>query len=224
MGGSGGRDRRAAREKVAQMRAKEQARERRRTLLVWGAVVATVALIGGSVAFAIVREQANKPSLAAVKTYTVDQGHVNTPVTYEQTPPAGGEHAGVWLNCGTYAAPVPNENAVHSMEHGAVWVTYKPDLPADQVQALKDAMPATYAVLSPHPDVKAPVVASAWGKQLELTGAGDPRLPAFIKQFRQGPQTPEPGAICTGGTDGSQPTPGVPAPGSPAPGPTVSSS
>lgn len=228
MGGSAGRDRRAAQEKVAQMRAKEQARERRRTLLVWGAVLATVALIGGAVAFAIVREQANKPSLAAVKTYTVTQGHVNTPVTYQQTPPAGGEHAPRWLNCATYAAPVPNENAVHSMEHGAVWVTYKPDLPAEQVQTLKDAMPATYAILSPHAGLKAPVVASAWGKQLELTGADDPRLPAFIKQFRQGPQTPEPGAICTGGTDGS-PTTGQPAPGNavprvPAPTPSLSGS
>lgn len=63
-----------------------------------------------------------------------------------------------------YPTSVPNENAVHSMEHGAVWVTDRPDLPADQVATLKAAIPSTYAVSSPFPALKAPVVASAWGK------------------------------------------------------------
>jgi hypothetical protein len=48
-------------------------------------------------------------------------------------------------------------------------------------------------------DLPSPVVASAWGKQLRLDGAGDPRLERFVSAFQQGPQTPEPGAACTGG-------------------------
>jgi hypothetical protein len=111
-----------------------------------------------------------------------------------------------WLNCGVYPQPVPDELAVHSLEHGAVWVTYRPDLPADQVTALEDAIPDTYMVLSPREGLPSPVVASAWGTQIELTGADDPRLEVFIKEFRQGPNTPEPGAACTGGSDGELPT------------------
>ncbi len=202
------RDRRAARERVAQMRKEQKAQERRRSLLVWGGVVVAVLAIAGAVTFAIAREQANKPSLAAVRSYTPSQGHVEGPVKYAQTPPAGGEHSPVWLNCGVYTKPVPSENTVHSMEHGALWVTYRPDLPAAQVERLRAAMPETYAVLSPYAGLPAPVVASAWGRQLELTGADDPRLPAFIKQFRLGPQSPEPGAACTGGTDGTTPPAG----------------
>jgi hypothetical protein len=55
---------------------------------------------------------------------------------------------------------------------------------------------------SPYPDLPgdAPVVASAWGKQLRLEGAGDPDLERFIRAYQQGSQTPEPGATCTGGT------------------------
>ena len=45
-----------------------------------------------------------------------------------------------------------------------------------------------------------PVVASAWGKQLALEGANSPDLERFVRAYRQGPQTPEPGAVCNGGT------------------------
>ena len=206
-------DRQAARDRVAAMRSQQQAMDRRRRLAIIGAATAAVLAIAGAVTISIVREQASKPSLSAVQSYTVKQGHVTTAVTYAQTPPAGGEHAPVWLNCGTYPKPVPNENAVHAMEHGAVWVTYRPDLPAAQVQQLRQAIPDTYAVLSPYPGLPAPVVASAWGKQLALTGPDDPRLDAFVRAYRQGPQTPEPGAACTGGTNASGPATGMSGPG-----------
>ena len=86
------------------------------------------------------------------------------------------------------------------MEHGAVWITYDPSLSAADVQKLRDQMPDSYFVLSPYPGLDAPVVASAWGVQLKLTGVDDPDLKTFINVYRQGNQTPEPGAACTGGT------------------------
>ena len=199
----------SARDTVAQVRREQRRRERRQTVAIWSAVAAVVVLVAGVVTFSIVRDQQNKPSLDAVAAYKVEQGHTDKPVTYAQTPPAGGEHAPVWLNCGVYDKPVPNENAVHSMEHGAVWITYRADLPAAQVQTLKKALPETYVVLSPFEALKSPVVASAWGRQLPLTGVSDPRLGEFIREFRQGPQTPESGAACTGGTDGTSPAAGM---------------
>jgi Protein of unknown function (DUF3105) len=121
-------------------------------------------------------------------------------VDYAQTPPVGGEHNPVWQNCGFYDEPVANENAVHSLEHGAVWITYSPDLPQDQVDVLRDlAHSQTYVLVSPYPDLPSNVVASAWGKQLSLQSADDPDLERFVRAYRQGPQTPEPGAVCTGG-------------------------
>ena len=87
------------------------------------------------------------------------------------------------------------------MERGAVWITYQPDLPSDQVEVLKNlAHDNTYVLVSPFPDSPAPVVASAWGKQLQLDSATDPRLDQFVSAFREGTQTPEPGAPCIGGT------------------------
>jgi len=196
---------RAGRARVDELRREQQARERRSRLLLVTAVATVVLLIAGVVGFTVWRDVSSRPSLDAVQTFTVTREHTNEPVTYAQNPPVGGNHRPNWLNCGVYQQPVPDELAVHSMEHGAVWLTYRPDLPADAVAALSEAIPDTYMVLSPREGLPSPVVASAWGTQLALTGADDPRLEAFVKQYRQGPQTPEPGAACTGGSDGELP-------------------
>lgn len=126
--------------------------------------------------------------------------HVNGTVAYAQSPPVGGEHAANWQNCGIYDEPVRNETAVHALEHGAVWIAYRPDLPADQVEALRGLVRGrSYTLLSPYPDLDTPVAASAWGVQLKVDSASDERLGRFIAKYRQGQQTPEPGASCVGG-------------------------
>ncbi len=202
------KSREAAQQKAAELRRAQAAKDRRRRLLLIGGAAALVIVVVGGV-FLLVRHEnsdtadaAATSSLADVKTYTgLTQNHVKGAVTYKQTPPVGGDHDPVWLNCGIYTSPVRNENAVHDLEHGAVWITYRPDLAKADVQKLTAvAKGQTYLDLSPYPGLPAPVVVSAWGKQLILTGASDPRLEAFIKKYKQGAQTPEPGAACTGGT------------------------
>lgn len=112
----------------------------------------------------------------------------------------GGPHNPAWQNCGVYTQPVANENAVHSLEHGAIWITYQPDLPDTEVQKLQTfARESGFRLLSPYPESPGPIVLSAWGYQLQLDQADDPRLVSFIQNYEQSPQSPEPGAPCTGG-------------------------
>jgi putative peptide zinc metalloprotease protein len=143
--------------------------------------------------------QASAP--AGVQSFQVTQrDHVRTPVLYAETPPVGGNHAPVWQNCGFYAAQIENELGVHSMEHGAVWITYRPDLPLQQVNMLQQlAQHQTYVLVSSYPDLTAPVVVSAWGHQLVLESADDRRLSQFVRVFRMGGQAPERGVPCYGG-------------------------
>ena len=177
-------------------------RERRRRVVIVTTVVLVVAV--GAVVAGIVASRSGSTGggYGRVTTYTVSsREHTTAPVRYPQNPPVGGPHNPVWQNCGYYDQPVRNENAVHSMEHGAVWITYQPNLPADQVERLASlARGQTYLLVSPYPGLPAPVVASAWGVQERFHGAGDAGLSEFIAKYRQGPQTPEPGASCTGGT------------------------
>ncbi len=166
----------------------------------WGGT-ATMTIISVLVMIAIMNQTQSRP-LAALKTYGPQvQSHTTAPVTYEQTPPVGGPHDPTWQNCGIYHQQIRNENAVHAMEHGALWITYRPDLNTDELALLRElASGQRYLLLSPYPDLPAPIVASGWGVQLTVESAGDARLANFITEYMQGPQTPEPGAPCTGGT------------------------
>ena len=162
----------------------------------------SVALVILTIAAALVLGgvQPASGNIEGVVTFGAPQGHQEGPLTYPQTPPAGGVHNPAWQNCGMYDQPIPNEKAVHSQEHGAVWITYQPDLPADAIAKLRDLVRGrNFALLSPYPNLPTPVVASAWGVQLKVDGADDPRLSTFLSRYMQGPQTPELGAPCTGG-------------------------
>lgn len=120
-------------------------------------------------------------------------------MTYPQNPPVGGIHNAAWQNCGVYDQPIANENGVHSLEHGAVWIAYRPDLPTEQVAQLRALVRGrTYTLLAPYEGLPAPIVAMAWGAQLSLESGSDPRLLQFMTAYIQGPQTPEPGASCSG--------------------------
>jgi len=162
---------------------------------------AVVTVIGILVIIAVANQTRRDGAIEGLLTYgSPVQEHTSDPVVYEQTPPVGGPHDPVWQNCGVYDQPIRSENAVHAMEHGAVWITYRPDLAAEDVATLQElARGRRYLVLSPYPDLPTAVAASAWGVQVQVDSAADERLSTFISRYMQGPQTPEPGATCSGG-------------------------
>lgn len=134
------------------------------------------------------------------------RGHVDGDIAYTQDIPVGGTHNPVWQNCGIYDEPVRKENAVHSLEHGAVWIAYQSDLPENQVETLRNLVRQerrnrgeAMVLLSPQPDIENPIVVTAWRVQLRLDDANDERLPDFLSAYQRGPFTPEPGAACTSG-------------------------
>ena len=126
--------------------------------------------------------------------------HVRHDVDYPTAPPAGGPHLGAWLNCGFYTVPVLDELAVHSLEHGAVWVTYRSDVPAAALEALAAlAAGEPHLLVSPYQGQTSPLVLSAWGRQLHLESLADSRFERFLAVYlADGPTAPEPGAACRG--------------------------
>lgn len=193
---------------------KREARSKRnRRILTWAGVAVGVAAVALLITAIVVAPKDTSPAaggeggsgtgaIEGVQTFSYQGGgHVEGEVDYAETPPAGGDHNAVWLNCGVYGQPVPNENAVHSLEHGAVWVTVDPDLPADELGKLTAELPTSYVVLSPYDGLPSPIVLSAWNAQLQVDDAADPRIAQFIEQYWQSSAAPEPGAPCSGAYD-----------------------
>jgi hypothetical protein len=197
-------------EKLAEYQ--KQLAKRRRSKLVWWIVGGTaVAVIVGLIVASIVFAPAPPKSYEAgsdgaeiegVETYENKTEHVEGTVEYEQTPPTGGPHNAVWLNCGVYDQPVPNENAVHSMEHGAVWVTYNPDdIAGDELETLKSHLPSNYVILSPYEGMDTPIALSNWNHQLKVDSADDERISEFFEEYWRSQNVPEPNASCSGALD-----------------------
>lgn len=199
----------------------------------WGVVaVATVLglLLAGILVYAITNQgagfvdplkRADSSVPGVQKIGKLDRGHVDTAVTYAQSPPVGGKHNPVWENCGVYTSPIANEHAVHSLEHGAAWLTYRPDLPAAQVSILKAKVAGRpFRLMSPYPGLKTVVSLQAWGRQLFVDSVSDKRIDAFLSAYAQGPQAPERGT-CDGGTSATGPlppaSPATPASSAPSP-------
>lgn len=128
--------------------------------------------------------------------------HTTGEVAYAETPPMGGQHDPQWLTCGAYDRPVREENAVHTLEHGTIWITYDAaQVSGDDVDRLEDALDGR-GVLSPHPSLPAPVVVTAWNRQLALEeGAGDPDLEAFLDEYADGETAPEANVGCQPGVE-----------------------
>jgi hypothetical protein len=203
--------------RIEEMRRAEASRERRNRILTIGAsVVVVVGLVVGGVV--LIQSQSDKDSSASdskgsghfvtgkdgVKTWkgTLGRTHVAKTVKYPMEPPVGGDHNQVWMNCNgdVYTKAINNMNAVHSLEHGAVWVTYNSKASDADVKALAEKVKKTpYTLMSPVEDQKDPIMLSAWAHQRTVKSASDPDVAKFFESYVQGKQTPEPGAACTNG-------------------------
>jgi hypothetical protein len=121
---------------------------------------------------------------------------VEGPIQYDRHPPTNGDHAPLWQKCGFYRESIEDRHAVHSLDHGVVWITYRPDLPQHQLETLRPYGNENYVMVSPYPGQNAPVIATSWRVQLKLNGANDPRLEQFVNEFKISELAPLSGNRC----------------------------
>lgn len=212
----------------------------------WGmiaGVLVVVVFAAGIFGYYVVQNDAKQTKAAALAAYTpsatnkdpstkipgitivdyVGGNHVqpDQTVAYTHSPPFGGTHDGYWAACNgvVYPTPVRNENMVHALEHGSVWIAYDPArITGDALATLAkkvDGQP--YTLMSPYPGLDQPISLQSWGHQLKLSDVNDPRIDEFIQALRTNPNTyPEVGASCQalgpGAFDQDDPPPFKPAP------------
>ncbi len=178
---------------------REQARREKRmqSLKLW---IPIGVFVSAALIFALFR--LFQPDLEGVAEFSgLERGH-DTSATFAEAslPPTGGIHHPQWMNCGIYDQELEVPLAVHSMEHGAVWMTYNPESVSDaelsQLKGIANNDPS-WVLMSPYPNLGGKVVLSAWGKQLILDELEIERVEEFIGRYRV--NGPEAGAFCSGG-------------------------
>lgn len=191
----------------------QQSESRTRTYIIIGAIAAGIIGLGFLLYLSL-----NPQQIRGVVEYPrPSRGHDDSiEIAFGELPPAGGTHNSTWQNCGIYTEPILPQHAIHSLEHGTVWITYQPDLAQDEVTELQELvrqkmrqysptqpqeerLARSYLLLSPYPEQRSPIVLTAWGVQLEVESARDGRIEQFIDFYRLGPQTPERNAACVQG-------------------------
>jgi hypothetical protein len=190
----------------------------------WGLITLTVvivALAAGVIGYAVSKNNKNAAAsdptkIAGIQHFdNLTRNHKTTALSYPQSPPVGGDHSPVWADCsGTvYPAQIANENAVHTLEHGAVWITYKPGLASDQIDVLSKLVSGKpYMLMTPYEGLKSNISLQAWGYQLSVDSSTDTRVKQFISALRvNAKNTPELGASCDNPAFKTKPsTPGHP--------------
>jgi hypothetical protein len=186
----------ARRRAKAEAIAAQQRAERRARLLRTFLYVGLLAL---AIWFFFIRNPNPVPDEIAdrVETYSDagenDHAAQGETVTYEESPPVSGRHAPNPAPCGTYGEPVPNENLVHSLEHGAVYLLYSPELPPDQIAQLEEiASGYEENVLSaPYEgEMETPIAVGSWGERMDLDEVDEDAIATYIDTFAgEGPES-----------------------------------
>lgn len=189
---------------LAQARTHSRAARRRR-MFAYGTAALTAAAAAAVIITAAAGEAQRQAAVEAaaehpiegVQPYTVPSPPAAATAEDGQKRPVD-YHVRAETACTTYAAPVEEGLALHTLGHGAVLLNYHPNLPEKEIQQLED-IAAEYpsVLLSPTPGQSEPVTATAWNVRLEIQGADDERIEPFVIRYSQNPQVPEPDATCT---------------------------
>lgn len=196
-----------------QIRMQKYQKNKREMFIIKSVSIVLAVIVVGALGFAGFtylrdRDLNQEPDNVAVYTYT-GSNHIESDIDYSaqadyqgEIPPAGGAHNSEWQTCDVYDAQIRQENAIHSLEHGAVWITYQPTLPADQIASLKDLADGDdYMLMSPYDGLPAPIVVTAWNHQIQLQTFDKTQIERFIRSYQSTLNvTPELGGSCVGVT------------------------
>lgn len=120
-----------------------------------------------------------------------------SPPDYSSVPATSGMHAPLAAPCGIYRQPIPEVFTIHTLEHGAVIVYYKPgevdETTLAEVEELARTM-ATHIVVAPYTDMSTPVAFVAWGRLAARPSLEIDEVRSFWGEYAQ--RGPESGIRC----------------------------
>jgi Protein of unknown function (DUF3105) len=132
--------------------------------------------------------------------------HPEGDLDYVSNPPVSGPHAPQPAACGTHAQPIPDENQVHTLEHGAIGVQYRPQLDQQDIATIEDIVGGYDShVFSAPRSMDSPIVVTSWGRMMRLDSLDASAIRSYIDEFRM--RGPEDQACDATAKDSFEPSP-----------------
>lgn len=133
-----------------------------------------------------------------VPTEVWDHRTNGSPIVWNHNPPASGPHYFFWARYQRHSAEVPVGYWLHNVEHGAVVLLYRPEVPSEQIAALAsvyDALPNDpncghrLALMTADSTLPTPIAAVAANFVLSSQCVDADALDAFVAAHRgHGPE------------------------------------
>jgi uncharacterized protein DUF3105 len=130
------------------------------------------------------------PAVANVQTFPIlSRNHINpgdTHPPYNSNPPTNGWHYPVWADWGIYTSILPDEQVIHNLEHGGVWISYRDSSDTQlisQLQTLVSNDPDRI-IMTYRPQDDSAIALAAWGVLLKLDQFDADAIIAFIQNYR----------------------------------------
>jgi hypothetical protein len=186
--------------------ARQQSRQRRQLIIKVATVLGAAVIVGG-IAYLIWAGAQPAPGREEWEEIPIQEAiHIESGESYEpynSDPPTSGYHYGTPMqptNAGFFEEALPDENMVHSLEHGYVILWYDcTDMSDEECAALKDGIrdvieqTETYKVVGmPREGMDTPIIAVSWGMMYKQETLNEEGLIAFVNANRE--RSPEPNA------------------------------
>lgn len=114
---------------------------------------------------------------------------------YNSNPPTSGWHWPEPARCMAYPSPMPDEQLIHNLEHGAIWISYKLAVDQPTKDKLNDFVNRYSNILiTPRDQNDSNIALAAWGKLLKLDSYDEGQIISFINAYID--KGPERGITC----------------------------
>ena len=159
-------------------------------------LVAAVILVAGYVSFKFLTRSEKREDFSR-EILILGREHVASEVAasdYNSSPPTSGPHWANPASRGVHKEEIPDEQLVHNLEHGEVWISWRPGIQEGVIKELEGiAGDFSKVVLTPRSKNDTDIALAAWGRLDKFNLEGRPldtkRIEDFIKKYRnKGPE------------------------------------